>query len=702
LAQQSFRVLRVFLEKPGQLVTREELRARLWPAGTLVEYDQGLNTAVNRLREALGDSAEAPRFIETLPKRGYRFIAAIQPHFDAHQPSPSPSAAVAPDPAHAVPVDSDQVNSGVAADSLIHVRGARLHRRNVLAAAAVFAAVLFIAGLMFLSRRHSVVPLSVRQVVPFTSLPGKEIAPTFSPDGSEIAFGWNGGAAAGRHFDLYVKSLGSERLLQLTHQPAAWINPAWSPDGSSIAFVRQTDNGAGIFVIPALGGSERSIVSEAVGVGPSVQVSWSPDGQQLAYSGYGPRGSAQVYILSLDSLKAQPLVPAPECVAADQPAFSPDGSQLALICISDTAVYAIYVVRLPHGPLRRIASMMGYPAGLAWTADGKRLIFSNDPGDGGELWQVSMNGELTQLPFGEEGTAPAVAPKGGRIAYVRGRGTLDIWRADLTTAHPEESVVRLISSTRAQERPSYSPDGTRIAFQSNRSGATEIWLTDAQGAEAERITSFNGPYTSSPRWCSDGHRIAFDSRAPGVSAIYVEDIAERVPRKVLTSRSSLASPAWSQDCRWLFAIETRDGDTALYRFPSGGGPAERFTARQSNYVVVVGDRVLFNGMRADGVVLWSKPVSGGPESPLENMPRLTYGDAWVATTNGIYYSDLQAKPLTINFYDFATHTRRTLMTLKHTTPPFGPGLAISPDGRWLLYGQFENEQSEIMLAPVLQ
>src|SRR5438105_12482124 len=85
LPQQSFRVLAMLLERAGQLVTREELRARLWPDGTSVEYDQGLNTAVNRLREALRDSAEAPRFIETLPKRGYRFIAAVDP--DAARPT---------------------------------------------------------------------------------------------------------------------------------------------------------------------------------------------------------------------------------------------------------------------------------------------------------------------------------------------------------------------------------------------------------------------------------------------------------------------------------------------------------------------------------------------------------------------------------------------------------------------------------------
>src|SRR6185437_3521805 len=90
LPNQSFRVLAMLLEKAGQLVTREELRSRLWPPGRLVEYDQALNTAVNRLRVALGDSAEAPRFIETLPKRGYRFIGAIQPE-------PLPSGPVEPD-----------------------------------------------------------------------------------------------------------------------------------------------------------------------------------------------------------------------------------------------------------------------------------------------------------------------------------------------------------------------------------------------------------------------------------------------------------------------------------------------------------------------------------------------------------------------------------------------------------------------------
>lgn len=222
-------------------------------------------------------------------------------------------------------------------------------------------------------------------------------------------------------------------------------------------------------------------------------------------------------------------------------------------------------------------------------------------------------------------------------------------------------------------------------------------MTDAQGADPDRLTSFNGPMTSAPNWCSDGRRIAFDSRLSGISAIYIEDINERVPRKLATSRGNLALPVWSQDCRWLFAI---DGNNALYRIASSGGPAERFTDGPCSYSVVVSDRLVFNVLEPTGVVLWSKPVGGGPQAPLEGMPRVRYEDSWAASTTGIFYTDSASKPVSVNFYEFASRRTRTLMTLKQTPiPGSGPGISVSLDGRWLLYGQAGDESSEIMLAP---
>jgi Tol biopolymer transport system component/DNA-binding winged helix-turn-helix (wHTH) protein len=708
LPHQSFRVLAMLLERKGELVTRDELRAQLWPVGRLVEYDQGLNAAVNRLREALGDSAEAPRFIETLPKRGYRFIASV--HTEGSAPAVGrdvPNEPPASQPANsshanshdsAAPFNAPPIPAAAAVEpTSVDLTRQRRNKLLVAAAAGVVAIVLIAAVIAVLADGPAMRAPSGPHVVPFTSLPGRELAPTFSPDGNQIAFAWNGETGAWDQFDLYVKSLGSERLLRLTHQPSLGLHPAWSPDGRSIAFVRRTREGSSIFVIPALGGSERSIASGPIAVGTSVQISWSPDGRELAYSAYGPTGAPRVYFTSMESMKSRPLSPAPECVDAGAPAFSPDGKQLALACVVSSAVYVVYVAELPEGPVRPLARMMGYPQGLTWSADGSRLVLSNDSGEGGELWQLTLGGKLTRLPFGEEGSTPALAARGGRMAYVRGRRTIDIWRADLTAASPEQSATKLIYSTRVQTLPRYSPDGTRIAFQSNRSGSTEIWIADAEGANPDQLTSFNGPFTSAPSWCSDGRRIAFDSRASGVSAIYIEDINERVPRRVVTTAGNLSLPAWSRDCRWLFAP---DATGVLYRFPSAGGKAERVTRHPSLYASVSGDRVVFNVLEALGVTLWSKPVSGGREAPLENLQKISYGDAWVSAAAGVYYTDSAGETTTVNFYDFASRATRTLMTLKQASiPGGGPGIAVSPDGRWLLYTQIEDEQSDIMLAP---
>lgn len=669
LPNQSFLVLAALLEQPGELVTRDELRRRLWPEERFVDTEQSLNAAVNRLRDALRDSADNPKYIETLPRRGYRFAGKVEP---ASPPGTDPVSAAATTPDRAPPK--------------------RPQRTDAILFALMCFVVIPLALWMALraDRDDGAAPSSPR-VEPFTAFSGQEIAPAFAPDGRHLAFAWN---RDGKGFDLYVKVRDTEKALRLTSKPAEWISAAWSPDGGHIAFARDSDESGGIYLIPApLGGEERRLAAASVTNSPMTQIAWSPDGARLVYTAYDKRGLA-LYELSLASPNPRVLAMGVDCWDLGSPAFSPDGKHIAFVCTTSFGVYSIYIATAGGDSPRAITKVLGTPKGLTWSADGSHIVFANDSGDGGGLWQLDLEGRVFRLPLGEEASMPIAGPD-GQIAYARGRERLDIWRIDLQSASPERDATRLISSTRIQMNPQYSPDDARIVFQSTRSGSSEIWMASADGSNPVRISSFNGPITGAPTWCSDGKRIAFDSRASGSSALYIADVEERQPRRLDTSVDNLALPVWSSDCRWLLA--STDGD-ALYIVDVESGAARRFTMQPSYYAGVSGNDVIFNVKAPQGVSLWRKRIDGDEEESLDGMPTLSYTDSWAVTSEGIYFTLASDDPRTIRLYRFATRTIEPIARLEQPTAPAGGlGLSISSDHRWLLYTSVEEQQSDIML-----
>jgi Tol biopolymer transport system component len=668
LPRQSFQILMALTRVPGELVTRETLQAQLWPATSQVEWEQGLNAAINRLREALGDSAATPKYIETLPRRGYRFIGRLEQE-------PAPTRSPAP--------------------KLLTTRS-RPRLWPIFAGAGTLVAAAILAFAVWRLRAPSI---ATPNVVPLTTLPGEERAPSFSPDGSRVVFAWNGGDSNGR-FDLYVKALDSERMLRVTEVPSVGLSPAWSPDGNSIAFVRQLPDRDGVFIVPALGGPERRVASASLADPPFLQVAWSPDGRTLAYSTYDGE-SHVIRFVDVTTLGTYSLQQAPECWHTGLPAYSANGKRLAFVCTTSVGVYGVFIVDDGGVPERR-ATILGEPRGLAWDADQSHLILANDAGDGGGLWRLAPDGSLTRLPFGEEGSAPVRV--GDRVAYVRGRQAVEIWRMDLTAPDPAASARRLIASTRVETTPQYSPDGQLIAFQSSRSGSTEVWMASAEGGDPVRLTHFNGPMTGAPRWCSDGRRVVLDSRAAGQAGLYVVDVDERRPRHI-GDDVQLALPEWSPDCTKIIAS---DGRTRLFILPATGGVPAPFTERPSYYAQVTGDRVIFNVKQVDRVALWQKPITGGEEGALPGMPLLDYNDAWAVSDAGVYFTSddapsADAGPTRLNFYDFAARSVRRLAALPQAPAPGGGlGLNVSRDGRLVLYTQRGVAESDLMITTALE
>jgi Tol biopolymer transport system component/DNA-binding winged helix-turn-helix (wHTH) protein len=668
MPNQSFLALAALLEKPGQLVTREELRLRLWPDNRVVEFEQGLNAVINRLREALGDQADDPKFVETLPRRGYRFIGTVIP-------DESPLAGAVPAP----PVSPTAPR-------------ARRHTSWLIAGAA--GCLLLAAAAMLWHRAETPRDEDTATVLPLTSLVGVERMPALSPDGKRIAFAWNGESPDAGGFDLYVRPLQSERQTRLTQSPAVAIAATWSPDGTQLAFARSGESG-GLFMIASTGGDERPLADARFAQESLAQPAWHPDGESLAYAAVDASGSQMVRFLTLTGLASRPLEAAPACWHAGAPVWVAEGRQLAFVCMTSVAVYDVYLAEPGSGrPPRLLAGLQGFPQGMSWSADRSRLLIANDGGNGSGIWELELDGRLHRPRVAEDSIGSGVSAGDGMVVYSRSRQLIDIWRVSLEPAGTP--AARWIYSTREQLTPQFSPDGARIAFQSNRSGTPEIWLADADGTNAARLTSIGGPLTGAPAWCSDGRRLAFDSRETGSSAIYILDVFERIPRRVETSQPNLALPVWSADCEWLFAS---DGRATLYRLPARGGDAQRFTPRRSYQAVAGPKRVVFNVAEPGGVTLWMKPPEAGQEIAIPGMPRLSYADAWTADELAIYFTGKSAGVAALFRYDFASRAIREIARLPHEPAPLGGlGLAVSPDGMTLLYTHIEDTQSDLALS----
>ena len=232
------------------------------------------------------------------------------------------------------------------------------------------------------------------RTTPLTSLPGQERYPSFSPDGNQVAFAWDG--ANGDNQDIYIKVVGAGVPLRLTTHPAADQKPIWSSDGRHIAFVRLAEEGGGLFMIPALGGPERKIGSMIPEHEWAAGPSWSPDGKLLAFSEkHEPQAPLSIFLASIDGLEKRKLTSPPVGSAGDcAPAISPDGRTVAFNRVS--AAGGIFLVPVAGGePTRVTRDQIPFCERLAWTADGRELVFSSSggaPESSSSLWRVSASG----------------------------------------------------------------------------------------------------------------------------------------------------------------------------------------------------------------------------------------------------------------------------------------------------------------------
>jgi Tol biopolymer transport system component/DNA-binding winged helix-turn-helix (wHTH) protein len=739
------RLLVALLENAGEVISREELRSRLWPDDTFVDFDSSLRVAVGKLREALGDNADNPRYIETISKRGYRFLVSEIRRVDAaHQAaeqSEDPERLKTEVPPVAF-IDVDHNLNAAAANKIRDVkgdspasprfvetlprRGFRLigesvapvqpvvpvvrvepdrdsHRRQkwlkIGGGVLVISVIVFGAVVAYRWRRQSPQEQEALTGLPFTALPGRATSPAFSPDGSRIAFAWNGDQAHGTDaFDLYVKAFGSETLLRLTQHPSEWISSAWSPDGTQIAFHRIDGADTGIYVVHALGGPERKLRSTRIAWNDLAIISWSPDGKWIAFTDRLPlEEHARIYLLSTETLETRQIPISPVCASEGLPAFSHNGEYLAYWCFRSEEEAALYSLPLPDGKPKMIVPFLVSPNGLTWSVDDKKLIYSLYKGRGSyELGEVTVaNGSVKRLALEGSALRPNVSPQGDKLSYSSLSVSSTIWRRDLL--HSESPSVELFPSSRTHYDAQYSPDGKRIAFASLRSGVDGVWISNDDGSNLVQISNPNH-MSGSPQWSPDGNRIAFDSRPLDRWEIYVADVGERKPRKLVTNISGVFRPHWSRDGKWIYFSSDEMGRAGIYRCPASGGDADLLSKDIDGYnpQESFDGKTLYFASHDAASTLKKVPLPGQPgmESEVDGLPLLSDARNWDLSPRGIYFVPAEA-PRSVRYFDFASKQIRPIFEVDKG---LGSGLSVSSDGRWILYSQDRSVTGDIMLV----
>ena len=677
LQAQPFQLLALLLTNAGEVVTRDEICRDLWPANTFVDFEHSLAAAVNKIREALGDSADNPRYIETLPKRGYRFIGKLSPEPPVVMAGPDAQGSV-----ELVPVPAAKAWAG------------RNWRLGLVAVAVVVAAaVVFV----WLPRE----PGDPKPLVtaPFTSYPGLETAPSFSPDGSRIAFSWDTRTSnrSGRPgYDLYVKAIGSETLLRLTNHPSDWISSTWSPDGTQIAFHRLAVDDNGIYVVPALGGPERKLIATHIPYDLAAPLSWSPDGKWIAYSDTenGSPGN-RAFLLNVETLESREFPHDPSCRHDGFLTFSHSGQELAMICVHNTTSYEYLVADL-QGKSKRSLTLVTEPlSGPLWAGDDKSLILAGATTKGNEFYEVRVrDGRVHKLSVAT-GSWPALSNDGRKLAFSVSDNHVNIWRKDLQ--HPDAPAVQMYISTHQQNNSQYSPDGKHVAFDTTRSGTWSVWLADTDGGNLVQISQARP--SSYPRWSPDSQKIAFEMIEPsGHLGVYTVDISDRVPHKLKTNVRESSHPFWSHDGKWIYFRGYEGVGRQLYRCPEEGGAATLLAASQDLRIPIESpdSKVLYFPWRNDDANIMMLSLDSPNASPQQvpEMPKISSEAQWAVVPDGIYFSP-QGNPRSICFYDFATrHTREIFRTDKD----LAEGMSISPDRRYMLYSQIDESNSDIMLV----
>jgi Tol biopolymer transport system component/DNA-binding winged helix-turn-helix (wHTH) protein len=733
---QPFKLLALFLERPGELVTREEIHQKLWGDDTFVDFEQGLNFAVKKLREALGDDSARPRYIETVPRRGYRFIAPLErageapipPGASAPATKPQsrvisisdglnlPHDALQPDTAYpvamgeAAPPDLEVATAPSPRSAPIPVRvelskgRAPVSWRSIAAALLAVAATLVVVGFLFLRRPPQPSAELTQKRLTFNSSENAVITAAISPDGKYLAYS----DPAGIHIKLL--STGEERL---TPAPAgaAWLVHCWFPDGTQLlADTKGPGAQQSIWTVSVVGQSPREL-REGAGA-------WevSPDGTRIAFSP-GPGASGrfrEIWVMDSQGENPQKVLTLGENDGLDNVHWSPEGKCLAYSrkpnILVDWFQAAIETCDLT-GAKRTV--VVSYPRAwfddYCWLRDGRIVYSREEPPStfNAALWQVGINGQTgvpTDKPRRIAKWADSLIGElsasgdGKRLALLKMRSQQQVYLGELAAGGTRMNPPRLLTNDEASASPTaWTADSKAVLFWSDRNGTRGIFKQGISQETADPVIA--GPQGAWwPRVSPDGAWILYTEFFPKISSLpplMRIPVGGGAPQFVMEMRNNMgyfrcartpASPCVvleaSQDEKYLTvtSFDPLKGRGKLLRTIEKD-PSDRLFFGFA--LAPDGSTLAFSRVREPEIHIRLLSLSGGSDREIvvKGWPDLAYGSLeWAPDGKGLYCGSRPPQGGTLLYVDLKGNTR----VLWQFKGDGGPVWGIpSPDGRYL-------------------
>ena len=649
LTRKAVAVLVELIRDAGDTVTRDQLLDRVWT--NRVTTPDVLTQAIKELRRAFGDDARPSRYIETIPKVGYRLIATVTLF-------PNVEGGLAILPAGA----DEAANSHLAPEEFLKVPNDGGRRVRNVAGYGIAAAIIIaiVAAAVFFGMRGLRLGASrdagwkAEDIRAITSDPGPERLPRMSPDGTRFVYEKvDIDSSISR---IQVRGIMPSHVQTLTARVEDFeASPTWSPDGSEIAFARLRYDSCKIMIAPSTGGSEREVApcqDYAVNY-----FDWAPDGKHLISAERVGGDGGDLTLKSWDIATGTKTPLKYEHAANDQDLeahYSPDGKSIAFR--RGLAPYSdLYVMSADGGAVKPVTHINSRITGYTWTPDSKSLVFSSTLSGESALYTVSTDGSALN-PLG---ISPAIHPSRNRtsstVLYELPR--LASALTEIAVGDPK-TLQRIALSTGSDASPAIDPDGNRIVFVSDRSGTQQVWLYDPSVDAASPLTEFSKGNAINPNWSADGKHVLVTHRQDDSSSLVEIEVDSARQRAINRDNENVLSGSYGPDAdSFLMTVgPSRSLDHLVYvRHPRAADESRRTLVDAVTHADIDSATRWVYYTKTAQRGLFRRSLDGGDEEFVTPLITSILTDGWRVVGGKIWYvRDLDINPTEMREFDPAT------------------------------------------------